>query len=116
MAGVEMDRANANNAEPLHQQPDSEKEKRDDRTFFCICIFIFCYIGTKLLGYELIHVEPFYRLTQQYWMNAATFYREKLDLVLKHATDSNMLILQSIGTCFALLWSVGSQRRSVLGY
>lgn len=108
-------RANAN-AERLRQEPSDFDEEKLFKLLLGFCLFLLLVLGIiGLVQSEVIPVELFYHLTQQYWMNAATFYREKLDLVLKHATDGNMLIIQSLGTCFALIWSVCSQRWSTSG-
>lgn len=105
------------NAERLPQEQSDFDEERLTRIFVGIfAALLLIFVAIRLVQSEVVSVEPLYHLTQQYWMNAATFYREKLDLVLKHATETNMLIIQSIGTCFALIWSVYLQRKLAWRY
>lgn len=64
-----------------------------------ILLSVASYAVFSLIDPKLESIEDF--------MNAATFYRERIDWVLNHATERNMLIIQSIGTCVALLWLLG---------
>jgi hypothetical protein len=105
------------NAERLRQEQSDFDEERLFRILVGSCIFLLLILAAILLvKSEVVPAEFLYHLTHQIWMNAATFYREKLDLVLEHASERNMIILQSACTCVALLWLVGLQRRIAFGY
>lgn len=41
-------------------------------------------------------------------MNAFTYYRELIDWLLSHVTETEMFLLQSAVTCGALVWYVPS--------
>lgn len=119
MAGLQSTEARA----AAERRPQRHQEI-DDRFQFRILLLIL--LGVYLLAASILprvgslEFVPLFEfssfLLNRPWMNAATFYREKLDhLVLNHATERNMLIIQSIGTCVALIWSVYLQMVPVLG-
>ncbi|KAE8451160.1 hypothetical protein EG329_004832 [Mollisiaceae sp. DMI_Dod_QoI] len=93
------------------QQPEIDRENYlqfqiSVGVLFCVCAVT--YAGAALVSkLESVPAIEATNTLIQYFMNAATFYRQRIDWVLNHATERNMLIIQSIGTCVALIWLLG---------
>jgi hypothetical protein len=89
----------------LQQSQEVRREFKPLRLILCIAIVLGAGLILRRLD-PLQQLKAVHSPTFQDRMNAATFWRAKIDWAVNHATEKNMILLQSVTTVIALGWYV----------